>query len=63
MAVVHQTICMAFLQPGTTFAMKGGIVPLFDDSLADEVLLAMPSCNEYGVAGTNAVDPLPAPRA
>ena len=52
---------MAFLQSGTTFATKEGIVPLFDDLLAYEVLLAMPSCNEYGVAGTNAVDPPPAP--
>ena len=43
--------------------MKEGIVPLFDDPLADEVLLAMPSYNEYGVAGTNAVDSPLAPRA
>ena len=42
--------------------MKEGIVPLFDDPLADEVRLAMPSCNEYGVAGTNAVNPPPTPR-
>ena len=29
--------------------MKEGIIPLFDDPLADEVLLAMPTCNEYGM--------------
>ena len=43
--------------------MKEGILPLFDDSLADEVLLAMPVCNEYGIAGTTAIDPPPVPRA
>ena len=62
MTVAHQTTCMTFLQPGTNFVMKEGIVPLFDDPLADEVRLAMPSCNEYGVAGTNAVDPPPTPQ-
>ena len=63
MTVAHLTTCMTFLQPGTNFVMKEGIVPLFDDPLADEVRLAMPLCNEYSVAGTSAVDPPRMPRA
>ena len=43
--------------------MKEGIVPLFDDPLANEVRLAMPLCNEYGVASTSTVLPPPTPRA
>ena len=54
---------MTFLQPGTNYVMKEGIVPLFKDPLADEVWLAMPLCNEYRVAGTSTVVPLPMPRA
>ena len=62
MTVVHQAICMSFLQPSTPFSMKEGILPLFDDLLADEVLLAMPMCNEYGIVGTTTINPPPAPR-
>ena len=40
---------MTFLQPGTNFVMKEGIVPLFDDPLADEVRLAMPACLDVHV--------------
>ena len=43
--------------------MKEGILPLFDDPLADEVRLAMPVCNEYGIVGTTAIDPPPTPQA
>ena len=35
MPVVHLTTCMSFLQPGTNHVMKEGIVPLFEDPLAD----------------------------
>ena len=62
MTMVHLTTCMTFLQPGTHHVMKEGIIPLFDDLLADEVRRAMPLCNEYGVVGTNAIIPPPAPR-
>ena len=62
MTMAHLTTCMTFLQPGTNHVMKAGIVPLFEDSLADEVRLAMPLCNEYGVVGTSAIIPPPAPR-
>ena len=37
MTMVHLTTCMTFLQPGTNHVMKEGIVPLVEDSLADEV--------------------------
>ena len=63
MMVAHLSTCMTFLQPGTNYVMKEGIVPLFEDPLADEVRLAMPLCNEYGVAGTSAILPPPTPRA
>ena len=63
MTVAHLTTCMTFLQPGTNHVMKEGIVPLFEDPLADEVRLAMPLCNEYGVAGTSTLVPPPTPRA
>ena len=63
MSIVHQAVCMSFLQPSYPFSMKEGILPLFDDPLADEVLLAMPMCNEYGIVGTTAIDRPPTPLA
>ena len=63
MTVAHLSTCLTFLQPGTNYVMKEGIVPLFADPLADEVRLAMPLCNEYGVAGTSTIVPPPTPRA
>ena len=36
---------------------------MFEDPLADEVRLAMPLCNEYGVAGTSTIASPPMPRA
>ena len=62
MTMAHLTTCMTFLQSGTNHVMKEGIVLMFEDSLADEVRLAMPLYNEYGVAGTSAIIPPPAPR-
>ena len=50
---------MSFLQPQTPYSMKEGILPLFDDPLTDEVQLAMPDCNEYGIVGTTFIYPPP----
>ena len=53
---------MGALLPWGASNLPEGILPLFEDPYADDVMISMPRCNEYGLEGTTEIDPPPQPR-
>ena len=53
---------MSFLIPGEPHHLPRGVSPLFDGPGDAIARASMPSCNAYGLLGTQFLDPLPVPK-